>query len=647
MIERWRAAVSPLVDGGRALEDVRAVSRHHRIQSTAGYDDAAAWLVHALRAAGLEPVVEAALADGATAHLGCPLQEGWACTRAVATLHGAAGAEPLADFAAAPLSLVQRSAPARGRWPLVPAGAADVRGRVVLGDEAVHDLHAREVLGRGAAGLVSDGRRLLPPVRTREHDRDSVAYTSFWWAGEEPRGWGFVVSPARGESLRARLAAGEPLEIEAEIVTRRAPTTAPIVTAVLPGTLPGEVLVTAHLCHPKPGANDNGSGVAAALEAARALAALDRTGGLPRARRSIRFLWMPELTGTYAWLAADPGRAARTVAALNLDMVGESQADCGSTQLIERAPHFAGSFAEELLVRIRHAAQDWVTSFSGEGHYSMVRAAEVPYSGGSDHAVWIDPAVGVPCPMLVQWPDRYYHSDLDTADRCDPASLAHAARIAAVYAAAIACAGADDARALVAMTARAARRRLLVALDAGAPAAAARAELLRGQLALASLARLADGPAGAATRVLDGAIPLAAEELEGFYESEIRPHVPAPRTGRVPRDARVPVRVQRSLLVPMRRLQPGLATAPAAVREAFLALDRDLPMGSTAVDLAWYACDGRRSVGEIAALLADEGCEVAETEVAGMFEATAALGASTWRDAATPGGHAGASREEG
>ena len=37
----------------------------------------------------------------------------------------------------------------------------------------------------------------------------------------------------------------------------------------LPGTLPGEVLVTGHLCHPQPGANDNASGAAAVLETAR------------------------------------------------------------------------------------------------------------------------------------------------------------------------------------------------------------------------------------------------------------------------------------------------------------------------------------------------------------------------------------------
>lgn len=641
MFERWLEMLRPHTDGVRALAAVREIARHHRIQSTPGYDAAAAWLAGALRDTGLEPVVERVRADGSTRYLGCPMQEGWDCERAIATLHGAAGAEPLADFQARPLSLVQRSAPAQGRFPLVAAefggdapgaGAADVRGCVVLTRGPVQRAHALAVIERGAAGLLCDGRRLVPPVRTDEHDRDSLAYTSYWWRGDEPRGWGFVVSPARGAELRARLAAGERLEVEADVVSRRYPTEAPLVTAVLPGTIPGEVLVTAHLCHPLPGANDNGSGVAAALEAARALAALDRAGALAGPRRTIRFLWMPEFTGTYAWLGNGPGRAARTIAALNLDMVGESQSDCGSIQLLERAPHFAGSFADELAVRIRHAAQEWVAGFSGPGHYSLVRMAEVPYSGGSDHTVWIDPAIGVPCPLLIQWPDRYYHSDLDTPERCDPASLAHAARFAATYAASLACADAADVRALLVLVGRGARRRLLAALDAGDPARAARSERLRGQLALASIARLAEGPGGPIATMLEGALPLAAEELDGFFEAEIEPGLPEAGRSEVLRDTRVPVRRQASPLVPIRTLQPGMDGATREVRDALPALDAGMPGGSTAVDLAWFACDGRRTVGEITGLLRDEGCAAGEDEVGRLFEITHALGASAWAD---------------
>src|SRR6185369_16691866 len=97
---------------------------------------------------------------------------------------------------------------------------------------------------------------------------------------------------------------------------------------------------------------------------------------------------------------------------------------------------------------------DWVTSFSGPGHYGLVRHAEVPYSGGSDHAVFVDPSIGVPCPLLIHWPDRYYHSSYDTADRVDPRALALSVRCAATYAWTLATTGADEAAALAELVAR-------------------------------------------------------------------------------------------------------------------------------------------------------------------------------------------------
>ncbi len=66
-----------------------------------------------------------------------------------------------------------------------------------------------------------------------------------------------------------------------------------------------------HLCHPQPGAHDNGSGAAALIETAATLARLIAEGSLPQPRRGIRFLWPPEMTGTFAWLAEHEADAQR------------------------------------------------------------------------------------------------------------------------------------------------------------------------------------------------------------------------------------------------------------------------------------------------------------------------------------------------
>jgi len=645
-LESILESVRPLVSGDRAKEAVVALTGHHRVQGSPGYDDAVRWLVDELRHSGIASETVRVRADGDFRMLGFPMPQGWRCESAQAVLHGDSGVTALALYSAEPLSLILRSAPAAGRYPIlvlhdgtdpVHYAGLDVRGRVVLTTGAVQRVHQLAVVERGAAGILSDGRRLVPPVRTDQHDRDSLAYTSFWWQGSEPRGWGFVVSPNMGASVRARLANGEALMLEVKIDSECFATEIPLVTAVLPGTLPGEILLTAHLCHPQPSANDNGSGVAAVLECARALHDFAASGRWPEPRRSVRFLWMPEFSGTYAWLAGDPERAQRTVAALNLDMVGEDQARCGSTLLMEHPPHFAASFAEELLLRIRHAAQDWVTNYSGPGHYSMVRMGEVPYSGGSDHALWLDPAVGVPCPMLIQWPDRFYHSNLDTPDKVDPASLALAARSGATYAAFLASVGAEEIRWLLFMLARAARRRTLVALDRPDATDAVETERLRGLVSLASVEKLVRGlrPIDFAVLALHQTLPLAIDELEGFHESEVLPALkrlaPIPVPDALP-PTRTPVRLLTVLPSPMRHLIEGWQASSQDSREEWLALEQEL--GSTALDVAWFACDGRRDLRAIARSLAAEGHPGDEAQLERWFTLTQQLSLSAWHDPA-------------
>jgi len=224
---------------------------------------------------------------------------------------------------------------------------------------------------------------------------------------------------------------------------------------VVQGDVPGEtdevVLIVAHLCHPQPSANDNASGAAAALEAARTLNSLIRSGALPRPKRTIRFLWLPEINGMVAYLAEHEEDFDRMVAGLNLDMVGEDQEQTGSSWLLERPPDAAASFAPDLLACLRDELPglkgmvDIAPSPTGVGGYPLYRQAEVPFSGGSDHLILSDPSVGVPTPMLIQWPDRFYHTSADTPDRTDPHSLARAAALAAAYAYWLATAGAQAA----------------------------------------------------------------------------------------------------------------------------------------------------------------------------------------------------------
>ena len=57
-----------------------------------------------------------------------------------------------------------------------------------------------------------------------------------------------------------------------------------------------------------------------------------------------------------------------------------------------------------------------------------------------------DPDIGVPCPSLCQWPDKFYHTSMDTPDKVDPAMLSATAAIAACYGAFAANAGEKEAK---------------------------------------------------------------------------------------------------------------------------------------------------------------------------------------------------------
>ena len=627
------AQVREIASGDRALESVRAIARFHRVQASPGYDDAARWLAEQLRGIGVEPEIEPVEGDGVTRYWGELMPEGWECTAARATLIDGESQRVLCDYDDCRLSLVLRSAPARGRFPIVVLEDGtedahyenvDVRGAVVLTRGAAYRVHRLAVVERGAAGILCDGRRLFPPVRAKDVDPDQVAYTSFWWNGAEPRGWGFVVSPRVGAELRARLASAVPLALDVAIDSRRFPTTIPIVTAHLAGSEDRDVLVISHLCHPEPSANDNASGVAASLETVRVLSTL-RASGVWRPRAGVRFVWMPELTGTCAWLARDPGRARRLFAGINLDMVGEDQEACGSTLLLEHPPCFAASFAEDLLARIRSEAVDWVTDFSGPGHYALTRMAEVPYSGGSDHAVLIDPAVGVPTPMLIQWPDRYYHSSHDTPDRTDPRSLALAVRCAATYAGHLAALGDGDREAIARAVAHGARSRVLRALDAPHPAWAVARATCAGERAIESLAALGEHAARVAEfRAAFDAFVAREADLSSAPPANL-PRTLGARTQQVPR---------RSIPAPLgmlRHLSPGWHEQPRAEREAWRAFELETPGAPTVFELAWYACDGSRTIDGIVHLVWLETGIDHGSAIARFFEWTERLG---WSDSA-------------
>jgi len=450
----WQAC-----SGEAAWQTVADLSRIHRIQASPGYRQAAELVHRRLAAAGMDAKIHSYPANEQTHFWSWASFREWDCTSA--TLHllpphaesaGQAPAAPdlLADFGACPISLIQRSAPFAGEVDLVLLedgteaehyAGIDVAGKAVLTQGNVARVREMAVQKRGAVGVLYDGMRVVEPVRPEGDLADFRQYTSFWWQPGDTRCFGFVLTPRQGWALRRRLkAAAAPVRLQVQVESREYDGALEVVDANIPGDGKQEVLLVAHLCHPLPSANDNASGAAALLEAARVLQALIASGRLPRPKRTIRFIWVPEMTGSLAYLAEREADLGRIVAGLNLDMVGEDQNQTGSSWLAERPPDAAASFASDLLGRLRdempalRGMAGMGAGTSSFGAFPLYRHAEIPFSGGSDHYVLSDPTVGIPTPMLIQWPDRFYHTSADTPDRTDPNALARSAALAAMYA---------------------------------------------------------------------------------------------------------------------------------------------------------------------------------------------------------------------
>lgn len=466
MLRKTLEMVQRELSGPKAFQHVAEVCQHHRIQASPGFRQAAVYCRQQLEDAGLAAEIITFPADGKTRYWTLQMFEEWYCEQARLDLLSPAS-ECLADFAAEPMSLIQRSVstpPAGVEADVVwlkqgddpePYADWDLAGRMVFTDGDWNKVRQWAVEQKGAIGIISDRMPEFPPVRHRFDIPDALMYTSFWWTGHEQRCFGFVLSPKAGDRLRRQCQemwlghqqdASRPAYPRVKALVQASCYSGSLedVSALIPGETDEEIIVAAHLCHPRASANDNASGVGAAIEVARTLQTLINRGSLPKPRRSIRILLIPEMSGTYAFLATREDQIEKMKAAINLDMVGEKQELCIGPLVAEYPPHAAKSFVGDVLAACMELVAQEAKNLGGTSSYALFKHTTAPFSGGSDHYIFSDPTVGVPCPMLIQWPDKFYHTSADTLDKVDPDMLYRVGCMTAAYAYTMANLGWDD-----------------------------------------------------------------------------------------------------------------------------------------------------------------------------------------------------------
>lgn len=434
-------AVTDNISGISAKDFATAISAFHRIQASPGFSESIEYLKTAIAAISDAKVKAFEYpADGKITVGTWQNPFGWEGKYGRLDL-----LEPekrtLADFSAEPISLVAHSTPAEIETEVVYVGKGlspsdydgkDVKGKLVLTESLARLAHQVACIKHGAAGVLT----FVPPKGIDEL-AELRRYDAIWPSADEKdkATFGFALKQGDGVKMKQWLQEGKTVRVKAKVDATLSVGKLQVLSALIQGEDKSkEIWLAAHVCHPHPGANDNASGSGALLEVLRTLSQLIKEEKIPKPVFSIRFLWIPEWSGTIQFIENEKDILNRCKAMINLDMVGADPTKAGSVLHLFRTPFSLPSTLNNV---VRYWQQTEAERKDDRREGGMV--APLPhkysrYSAGSDHFMLTDSTVGIPAVMLNQDPDRFYHTSTDTADKLDTRQMGYASRIGALSA---------------------------------------------------------------------------------------------------------------------------------------------------------------------------------------------------------------------
>ena len=445
-------AIATEISGDSAKRNLEGLSRQHRMRASRGFNAATEQILGELKRYGLDDAhVESFPADGKIFYGTQRSRPAWNADFAELWEVDADNAPitRLASWDSAPITLAQDSMSGDVTAELVDVGAGtsesdykDVKGKLVLTSSQPGAVASLAISRFGAAGIISYAQN--QKTAWWGEDENLVRWGHLdTFAPDNEKTFAFMVSLKTARALQQRIGKGESVRLHATVRAEQTAGSYDIATATIRGSeLPDEEIVfSCHLDHPRPGANDNASGCATILEVARTLSKLIAEKRLAPPRRTIRFVWPPEVEGTLTLLNGRPQLAARIKAAIHLDMVGggpETKAIFHITRGPASQPSFVYDLADTIGALVN--AETAELAMTGSARWPLVapsggkdplRAEMVAFTPGSDHEVYSDSSWGIPAIYMNDWPDRYIHTNGDVAANIDATKLGRAGFIAA------------------------------------------------------------------------------------------------------------------------------------------------------------------------------------------------------------------------
>ncbi len=452
-VAQW-SALRDESSGAAPYENLRYLTGLHRVPATPEFEQAAQFVLQRAREYGLADAHSEQFPIDGTRDYGL-MRSYLAWTVEEARLWEVRPQHLLlGDWKTDPIRLADYSHSAAVEAELVDVGdgtsesdysGRDVSGKIVLADGFLSRVQQLAIAQHGAAGIVSD----MPNQTSAWSGLDTSVVRWGHLDARQSSGFAFMVSRQTAEALRSRLRGGDPVVLNAHVEAVVGPGHWTVVSATIPGadSAAGEIVYSCHLDHERPGANDNGSGCVTILESARILMRLIESGQLQRPKRTLRFLWGPEVEGTMAFLATHPEIRRGLRANIHMDMVGGDPFKNKSVFHVTSTPWSLPSFVTDVgivfLDAIRTAADAYATGKAsadvgivetragGPGTRNALVADVTAYSAGSDHDDYDSSTVAVPSLYLRDWPDIYIHTDHDNLDQIDATKLRRVALLGA------------------------------------------------------------------------------------------------------------------------------------------------------------------------------------------------------------------------
>ncbi|MFT5216507.1 MAG: aminopeptidase YwaD [Glaciecola sp.] len=463
------------LSGESAKRNLEFISRQHRMRGSEGYTKSVNFIADKLKEYNLEGIEIIKIpTDGKTMYGTQKARLAWDVEFAELWEQNQVNgkwfnAEKIADWESIPLVLAQDSHSGNVEAELIDIGKGnsesdyegiDVKGKLVLTSLQPESVVPLAIEKYGAVGILSYAQN---QVTAWYKENDNLIRWGHLDSFSETKTFGFMLSLKQARAFQSRLESGDIIRLHAKVSAGRHAGFYDILSAIIEGSddklKNEEIAFTCHLDHPRPGANDNASGCVAILEVARTLKKLIDEGKIERPKRTIRFIWSPEIEGTTALLNFKPELAKRIKTNIHMDMVGggpETKAIFHVSKSPQSIPNFVNDIAESFGAFVNKQSDDYASGVntdlpivSEEGGKEALHAVLGNFHMGSDFQVFAEGSFSIPAIYLHDWPDRYIHTNYDTPAMIDPTKLKRSSFIGAASAYVIANCDTNDVDGLI------------------------------------------------------------------------------------------------------------------------------------------------------------------------------------------------------